>query len=54
MRNKDYFYKIFDVSPIPTVILEGKFPDIIIRDTNEAYAALTGRSTGELIGISFF
>ena len=54
MRREDYFCKIFDGSPIPTVILEGEFPNILIKNANIAYADLTGRTCEELIGFSFF
>jgi PAS domain S-box-containing protein len=54
MKNNNFFFKIFDDSPTPTVILEGKFPNIVIKTVNLAYANLTGRTCEELIGMPFF
>jgi PAS domain S-box-containing protein len=54
MENDNYFYKIFEDSPIPTTILCGKFPDIFIKEANAAYIALTGCSRADIIGIPFF
>lgn len=54
VRNNEYFCKIFEASPIPTVILEGNFPMIFIKEANEAYAALTGQIRKKLIGTPFF
>jgi hypothetical protein len=54
MENNNYFYKIFEVSPIPITILAGKFPHIFIKEANAAYIALTGRSRTDIIGIPFF
>lgn len=54
MSDKDYIYKIFEASPIPTTILSGKFPNILIKEANAAYIELTGRSRDEIIGFPFF
>jgi PAS domain-containing protein len=54
MKNDDYFYQIFEASPIPTTILAGKFPDVFIQEANSAYIALTGRNREDIIGIPFF
>jgi PAS domain S-box-containing protein len=54
MEKKDTFFKIFDISPIPTCVLEGIYPNIYFKEANKAYIALTGRTRDEIIGSAFF
>ncbi|RCH56205.1 hypothetical protein DJ568_05575 [Mucilaginibacter hurinus] len=54
METRDLFYHIFEASPVPTVILQGNYPDIRVLQANAGYIALTGRPSHEIINTSFF
>ncbi|MGV3704656.1 MAG: PAS domain S-box protein [Arcticibacter sp.] len=42
MENAEQYYRIFELSPVPTMILSGVYPRIFIKEVNKAYLALTG------------
>lgn len=54
MREHKAFNNIFEVSPVPTCILEGRFPHIFISEANAAYIKLTGRNRNDILETPFF
>ena len=54
MGDNQHFSKIFEASPVPTVVLAGNFPGIFVKEANAAYIALTGRTRAELVGNPYF
>ncbi|TZF84572.1 PAS domain S-box protein [Pedobacter sp. BS3] len=49
----DYFSEVFNVSPVPTVLVQVDSPQFTIIDANSAFAALCGKPRGDLLQQSF-
>lgn len=49
MENAEQYYRIFELSPVPTMILSGVYPRIFIKEVNPAYLALTGELRDQVV-----
>ena len=54
MNSDDFFWEVFQESPVPTIILKGDAPDFTIIEVNRKFEELSNRSRGELAGNGFF